>query len=150
MEESLMSLPAVGPSCSTLEKFWKRVAEVTTRHHDPEHGWVGGEEIRMWNEANTQCRHNKVGCDRKPRFVFDMTKDRFFTSYPHFLRIFQDPDTKQVRRLRRHEYKFKPVASTAYSSEDSNGMQDQLEIAYRNMRAIQHIVRRSMHERDSQ
>ncbi|KAJ6464206.1 hypothetical protein C8R47DRAFT_1079753 [Mycena vitilis] len=189
-----MSLPAVGPTGPTLERFWKKVAEVTTRYHDPELGWVGGEDVRRWNDTNTQpcercansrngkkcevdsdhpscraCRRNKVGCDRKPRFVFDMTKDQFFPSYPHFLRIFQDRNNTQLRRLRRHEYRFKPavtrtdvvqlanrtrqpkassVGVATYDAMDIERMARDLEIANRNMRVIYASVRRTMQERE--
>lgn len=57
MNDYAMSLPAVGPAYSTIERFWKKVAEVTTRHHDPQLGWVGGEDIRRWNEENTAVRN---------------------------------------------------------------------------------------------
>ncbi|KAJ7915336.1 hypothetical protein B0H13DRAFT_406385 [Mycena leptocephala] len=127
-----MSTPVVGPADHTLEMFWKRVAEVTMRYHDAQQRWIGGEEVKRWNDANRKpcercanskskkacivdtdhpscrpCRDNKVACDRKPRFVFDMTKDRFFPSYNQFLRVFQDRKPKQISRLRRHEYKFR-------------------------------------------
>ncbi|KAJ7616335.1 hypothetical protein DFH06DRAFT_1145605 [Mycena polygramma] len=133
MDNGVLSLPYVGPSHGTLERFWRRVAEVTTRHHDDHREWVGGEDVRRWNESNKQpcercansknnrecivdeshpscrpCRRNKVGCDRKPRFVFDMTKEQFFPSYSQFMRIYQDGKSEQIRRLRRQEYRYKP------------------------------------------
>jgi hypothetical protein len=54
------------------------------------------------------CRANKVGCDRKPRFVFAMTKDQFFPTYAQFLKVFQDRKATQLKRLRRQEYRFRP------------------------------------------
>ncbi|KAJ7932925.1 hypothetical protein B0H13DRAFT_1856536 [Mycena leptocephala] len=127
------TVSTAGPSLSTIERFWKRVAEVTTRYHDSKHQWTGGEEIRLWNLGNRTacegcemrknkriclvdfdhpscrpCRANKVLCDRKLRFIFDMTKEQFFPSYSQFLRIFKDRQPGQLRRLRRHENRFKP------------------------------------------
>ncbi|KAJ6507325.1 hypothetical protein C8R47DRAFT_1100937 [Mycena vitilis] len=132
--EAQTSVPDVGPSEYTIERFWKRVAEVTTRYHDEHQRWRGGEEIARWNDMNQKpcercanskvkrdcvvdqehpacraCRNNKVSCDRKPKFIFDMTKDVFFPSYLQFLDIYHNRKPGQMRRLRRHEYRFKPV-----------------------------------------
>lgn len=49
------------------------------------------------------CREVKIGCDRKPKFVFDLTKHEFFPSYEQFLVIFQN---KAPGRLRRYS---KPI-----------------------------------------
>ncbi|KAJ7499750.1 hypothetical protein FB451DRAFT_1206417 [Mycena latifolia] len=89
-----MTAPAVGPDEITLDQFWRRVAELTTRYHGDQQKWIGGSEIRKWNAENRlnsracavdedqpscrACRANKIGCDRKPRFIFDMTKRHFF------------------------------------------------------------------------
>jgi hypothetical protein len=54
-----MSLPDVGPSIYTIERFWKRVAEVTTRYHAGRK-WIGGEEIILWNQTNLQVRTHRV------------------------------------------------------------------------------------------
>lgn len=40
------------PSPEVLNRFWKRVAELTSRYHDVEKGWVGVDEVREWNRAN--------------------------------------------------------------------------------------------------
>ncbi|KAJ7626516.1 hypothetical protein DFH06DRAFT_1141827 [Mycena polygramma] len=87
-----MSLPAVGPTGSTLERFWKKVAEVTTRYHDPELGWVGGEDVSRWNDTNTQpcerCANSRNGkkCE-------------------------VDSDHPSCRACRRNKVGFKPVVS---------------------------------------
>ncbi|KAJ7125024.1 hypothetical protein C8R44DRAFT_782076 [Mycena epipterygia] len=118
------STPEAGPN---LDRFWKRVAEVTSRYHDVGKRRIGGEEIREWNRNPTNgkicgkcdssrvkriciidedqpscrpCRLMKVGCDRKPRFVFDMTKDQFFPVYEEFLKVFNN---RVPGRLRRHK-----------------------------------------------
>ncbi|KAJ7027193.1 hypothetical protein C8F04DRAFT_1189856 [Mycena alexandri] len=119
----VLSVPAVYPTEPILDSFWRRVAQLTTRYHDVEHKWIAGDEIRLWNSYNTDpcqkclsskkrkkciidddqpscrtCRDTKLGCDRKPRFVFDMTKDEFFPSYEQFLQIFQNPEKGRLRR----------------------------------------------------
>jgi hypothetical protein len=47
-----MSHPEVGPSDEVLDKFWKRVAELTTRYHDVHNKWIGGPEVQEWNKTN--------------------------------------------------------------------------------------------------
>ncbi|KAJ7767248.1 hypothetical protein B0H16DRAFT_1521470 [Mycena metata] len=123
MPTGYMSVPAVYPTETVLDRFWRRVAQLTTRYHDVEHKWIGGGEIREWNLINQEpcdkcansktqkqciidddqpscrtCRKTKIGCDRKPRFVFDMTRDEFFQSYDQFLAIFQNPEKGRLRR----------------------------------------------------
>ncbi|KAJ6457542.1 hypothetical protein C8R47DRAFT_1081976 [Mycena vitilis] len=193
MDNGVLSLPYVGPSHGTLERFWRRVAEVTTRHHDDRREWVGGEDVRRWNERNKQpcercansktnreciveenhpscrpCRRNKVGCDRKPRFVFDMTKEQFFPSYSQFMRIFQDGKSDQIRRLRRQEYRYKPYKRTVrsrttsqppYSSEtestssfgerDLDRMRIALDTVYSDMRTLRDKIQRTVLEQNS-
>jgi hypothetical protein len=46
------SSPEVGPSVDVMNKFWKRVAELTTRYHDNEGRWVGGREVKEWNNTH--------------------------------------------------------------------------------------------------
>ncbi|KAJ6530102.1 hypothetical protein B0H19DRAFT_1384662, partial [Mycena capillaripes] len=109
-----MSLPAAEPSDEIVDNFWRRVAELTTRYYDIEHKWICGAEIVAWNCANMQpcekcmnsktkrlcvvdddqpscrtCREMKIGCDRKPLFVFEMTKDDSFASYDQFIAVFK-------------------------------------------------------------
>ncbi|KAJ7114868.1 hypothetical protein C8R44DRAFT_740225 [Mycena epipterygia] len=118
-----LTLPVVRPNNVILDRFWRRVAEVTTRYHDSDKKWIGGHEVRQWNELNRTacekcinsknrrmciidedhpscraCRTTKIGCDRKPRFVFDMTKDEFFPSYTQFLAVFQNKEPGRLRR----------------------------------------------------
>ncbi|KAJ7272637.1 hypothetical protein B0H12DRAFT_1091400 [Mycena haematopus] len=50
-----LSLPPAGPSKDTIDRFWRRVAEATTRCHDVESKWIRGDESRLWNEQNRQA-----------------------------------------------------------------------------------------------
>ncbi|KAJ7499740.1 hypothetical protein FB451DRAFT_1206386, partial [Mycena latifolia] len=118
-----MTAPAVGPDEITIDQFWRRMAELTTRYHGDQQKWIGGSEIRKWNAENRlpcnkcansknsracvvdedqpscrACRANKIGCDRKPRFIFDMTKHHFFPSYAQFLAVFQNKEAGRLRR----------------------------------------------------
>ncbi|KAJ7933898.1 hypothetical protein B0H13DRAFT_2500710 [Mycena leptocephala] len=101
-----MSLPDVGPSTYTIERFWKRVAEACDRCKNSKIKRKC--EIDVDHPSCRPCRANKVGCDRKPRFVFEMTKDQFFPTYAQFLKVFQDRKATQLKRLRRQEYRFRP------------------------------------------
>jgi len=128
-EVPVQTVPAVDPKEDILDRFWRRVAQVTTRYHDVEHKWICGDEIRQWNLENRQacekcsnsktrricvvdedqpscrsCRDAKIACDRKPKFVFDMTKDEFFPNYDQFLVVFKN---KEPGRLVRYDYLMK-------------------------------------------
>ncbi|KAJ7165973.1 hypothetical protein C8R46DRAFT_1035284 [Mycena filopes] len=118
-----LSLPSVYPTEEVINRFWRRVAELTTRYHDVQRKWIDGEEIRLWNSQNKDpcskcrnsksgklcildedqpscrtCRQNKVGCDRKRLFVFDMTKSEFFPVYEQFLEVFKNTGAGRFRR----------------------------------------------------
>ncbi|KAJ7620709.1 hypothetical protein DFH06DRAFT_1305949 [Mycena polygramma] len=108
------------------DKFWRKVAKLTTRYHDRERKWIGGSEIREWNRKNKiacqkcvnsravkkcvidedrptcrPCRIAKIGCDRKPQFVYEMTKDEFYVRYADFKAVFDNPEPGRLRRYER-------------------------------------------------
>ncbi|KAJ6452020.1 hypothetical protein C8R47DRAFT_1229579 [Mycena vitilis] len=114
------------PSALFLDKFWRRVAQLTTRYHDVDRKWIGGEEIRKWNTDNRKacqkcatsrtmrvcivdedqpscraCRTAKIGCDRKPQFVYDLTKAEFFSHYGDFLAVFRNREPGRLKRYER-------------------------------------------------
>ncbi|KAJ7119966.1 hypothetical protein C8R43DRAFT_960036 [Mycena crocata] len=104
-----LSVPYVKPDEITLDRFWRRVADLTTRYYDADSKWIGGEEIRRWNNENRtacdKCLKSKtsrvsvkIGCDRKARFVFDLTKGQFFTKYEEFLAVFNNKEPGRLRR----------------------------------------------------
>ncbi|KAF7357885.1 hypothetical protein MVEN_00834700 [Mycena venus] len=120
-----MSLPEVEPHPDVVNRFWKRVAEVTARYHGIEKKWMGGDELREWTQTHTDpckkcvsgkvkrqciidenhpscqtCRSAKIGCDRKPLFVFDMTKNEFFPTYEQFINVFNKRTPGRLRRFR--------------------------------------------------
>ncbi|KAJ7457196.1 hypothetical protein B0H11DRAFT_2063289 [Mycena galericulata] len=111
------------PDESTLDRFWRRVVQLTTRYHDAEKRWTtGGTELRDWNMANRKacdrclksrtrvcvidedqpscrpCRAGKLGCDRKTLFVYDLTKAEYFRSYDQFLAVYQHKDSERMKR----------------------------------------------------
>ncbi|KAJ7502522.1 hypothetical protein B0H11DRAFT_1988910 [Mycena galericulata] len=121
----ILSVPEVVPSPHVVHRFWKKVAELTTRCHDADNQWVGGQEVRAWNTANRQpcsrcshakakriciieehnascktCRSLKIGCDRKTQFIFEMTKDKFFPTYEQFLKVFHKREPGRLKRLK--------------------------------------------------
>ncbi|KAJ6539637.1 hypothetical protein B0H19DRAFT_1179937 [Mycena capillaripes] len=122
-ERPFLSQPVVIPNDVILDKFWRRVAGLTTRYHDRNNIWTGSPEIREWNKTNraacfkcansktsrvciidedqlscTACRSIKIGCDRKPRFVFEMTKEEFFPTFDQFMAIFQNKERGNLQR----------------------------------------------------
>ncbi|KAJ7937039.1 hypothetical protein B0H13DRAFT_195416 [Mycena leptocephala] len=99
-----VSSPEVGPSVDVMNKFWKRVAELTTRYHDNEGRTCIIDEDHPSCRA---CRDIKIGCDRKTQFIFDMTKDEFFPVYDQFMKVFTDRDPAQVKKLKQAENAFR-------------------------------------------
>ncbi|KAJ7662639.1 hypothetical protein DFH06DRAFT_1128851 [Mycena polygramma] len=122
-------------ACADLDvthKFWKRVTELTARYHDPENGWIGSPEVKKWNQiyrtacrkctsfksqrqcvvdednpSCRTCRSAKIGCDRKTQFVFDMTKEDFFSNYDQFTKVYENRDPRHLKRLKQAENSFK-------------------------------------------
>ncbi|KAJ7123309.1 hypothetical protein C8R43DRAFT_1032102 [Mycena crocata] len=131
MRVNFASVPEVKLSATTLDRFWKKVAELTTRHHDVHKRWKGTDELRQWNMDNKKacrkcthsktkcpciididhpscraCRDVKVACSRKAAFVYDMTKEDYFPDFKQFLSVFQDRNPEQLKKLRKHEQKY--------------------------------------------
>ncbi|KAJ7660737.1 hypothetical protein DFH06DRAFT_1129795 [Mycena polygramma] len=138
----VMSVPDIRPNPDVVHKFWKRVAELTTRYHDANNNWVGGSEIRKWNNDNRtacrkcvrsksqrqciidedypscrSCRSAKVGCDRKTQFIFDLTKNEFFPVYDQFIKVYDDKEPGHMRKLKQAENTFR---STTRSKDAAN------------------------------
>lgn len=60
------------------------------------------------------CRDVKIGCDRKPRYVFDLTKDQFFPTYPEFLHVFENREGRsRLRKLKQAENAFRASTHSA-------------------------------------
>ncbi|KAJ7611889.1 hypothetical protein DFH06DRAFT_1485049 [Mycena polygramma] len=138
-----LTVPDTEPTEEILDQFWRRVAELTTRYHDSQRKWICGDEIRMWNSENRKacencvrsknkktcivdedqpscrtCRDYKIGCDRKPLFVFEMTKSSFFASYEQFLKIYR---AKEPGRLRRYKKAPMRLPGPSSSNPDPTG-----------------------------
>ncbi|KAJ7615630.1 hypothetical protein DFH06DRAFT_1343598 [Mycena polygramma] len=136
--------PTVIPTDFLLDSFWRRVSELTTRYHDSDNQWVGGTEIKDWNRTNRSacskcansktkrvcivdedqpscrtCRSIKIGCDRKPLFVYDMTKKDFFPSFDQFMSIFHNKERATLRRYVRAPAGLKRGSAAALSGRQS-------------------------------
>ncbi|KAJ7288054.1 hypothetical protein C8J57DRAFT_1706567 [Mycena rebaudengoi] len=118
------------PSPTTLRKFWKRVAEVTSRYHDDNGQWTGSDEIRKWNATNRQVglksyAHaadvRKTSDRGKDEFLFDMTKDEFFPSRAQFTKIFKLKDPQTIRRCRQAESTFRNSFRSISGSRTDSG-----------------------------
>lgn len=46
------AVPLSDDKAILLDRFWRRVADLTTRYYDTDQRWIGGLEIRQWNKAN--------------------------------------------------------------------------------------------------
>ncbi|KAJ7617675.1 hypothetical protein DFH06DRAFT_1145101 [Mycena polygramma] len=141
-----MSVPNVSPNPEVVNRFWKRVAEVTARYHDADHRLVCSPALRDWIKTNQEpcmkcrnskskrvcildddsascktCREAKIGCDRKTRFLFDVTKDEFFPTLDQFLDAYRSREPGRLRRFNRQDsprvvrkYNPMPVAHRAF------------------------------------
>ncbi|KAJ6594395.1 hypothetical protein B0H19DRAFT_60327 [Mycena capillaripes] len=77
MTEPVLSLPFVIPAEDTLVKFWKRIADLTTRTRSPAgQGWVCSTEVIIWNSRNPQvCEQgDQVRCRRRPGWMPAMSR----------------------------------------------------------------------------
>ncbi|KAJ7271549.1 hypothetical protein C8J57DRAFT_1226134 [Mycena rebaudengoi] len=114
------------PPPEIVTAFWRRVADLTTRTRAKGGKWVGSEEVFQWNAKNMMacdkctfrrnpkqctleddqasclpCRQSKMSCDRKMRFLFDSTRQDFFSSYDLFLQVVDAKDQKQCRTFKK-------------------------------------------------
>ncbi|KAJ7683321.1 hypothetical protein B0H17DRAFT_1074282 [Mycena rosella] len=120
-----MSLPIMDPNSEVVQRFWKRVAEISGMSHDAHKKWVGRDEVKSWNQSNREpcgkciggkvlkvcvieedhpccrnCRDAKIGCNRKLQFVFNMTKVIFFPTYDQFMKVFSYREPGGMRKYR--------------------------------------------------
>ncbi|KAK7005786.1 hypothetical protein R3P38DRAFT_3039590 [Favolaschia claudopus] len=126
VDDGALSTPQLGPAESTIVAFWQKIAFLTTRTRRADGKWIGGEAIRHWNAANTQgcdkctkgriirhctvdeyhpgcktCRLARTACDRKTKFLFEMTRNDFYPTMDLFLQAYnqKQPDTcRSVRQ----------------------------------------------------
>ncbi|KAK7031536.1 hypothetical protein R3P38DRAFT_2701295 [Favolaschia claudopus] len=112
----------------SLEAFWCRVSQLTTRIRNNEGEWVGSDEARQWNHRNKEtctrcqrqrgptwkaclveddqlncspCRDSKMSCDRKTKFIFEYTKDQFFPTMEEFMRVYSKKDHADCKVYRK-------------------------------------------------
>ncbi|KAJ7822235.1 hypothetical protein B0H13DRAFT_2127307 [Mycena leptocephala] len=107
-----MSHPEVGPSDEVLDKFWKRVQEWNKTNRTACSKCINSKTGRQCvidedHPSCRSCRDIKIGCDRKLRFVFDLTKDEYFPDYDKFLSVFQKRDRSKIRKLKQAENTFR-------------------------------------------
>ncbi|KAK7052532.1 hypothetical protein R3P38DRAFT_3344366 [Favolaschia claudopus] len=113
LDDAALSMPQAEPKENTVIAFWQRIASVSTRTRREDGKWIGGEEVRRWNAANTKgcdrctkgkvkrhcvieeyqaacktCRTARTACDRKIKFLFEMTRKDFFPTMDLFLRVY--------------------------------------------------------------
>ncbi|KAJ7044255.1 hypothetical protein C8F04DRAFT_1174696 [Mycena alexandri] len=138
-----MNIVQVTKSDELLKRFWLRVGDLCARSRVA-NGWVGTEELRRWNKENSApcgrclvskdhkvcdvvddhpscltCRNKKQSCDRRARFVFEHTKDEFFSDFEEFLKAFSITPPKEVQEIKRAKSRVRKTAIEALSG--SNG-----------------------------
>ncbi|KAJ7662746.1 hypothetical protein DFH06DRAFT_1128958 [Mycena polygramma] len=126
------------PTDFLLDSFWRRVSDLTTIYHDTDNNRIGGDEMKHWNRTNRSpcskctnskakrvciideghpscraCRKVKIGCDRKPLFVYEMTKTHFFPSFDQFMSVFHNKERGKLRRYVKAPAGLKRVSSLA-------------------------------------
>ncbi|KAK7050336.1 hypothetical protein R3P38DRAFT_2863585 [Favolaschia claudopus] len=112
VDDAALSMPQAEPGENTVIAFWQRIASVSTKTRR-DGKWIGVEELRHWNAANTKgcdrctkgkvirhcvieeyqagcktCRTARIACDRKVKFLFEMTCKDFFPTMDLFLRAY--------------------------------------------------------------
>ncbi|KAF8139531.1 hypothetical protein K438DRAFT_1879729 [Mycena galopus ATCC 62051] len=97
--------PSAAPSIATLEQFWIRITQISSRtRHTASGVWLGSEQVIKWNGENTTpcsnckqrsqqcivdfdqttcrgCRLTRICCDHKMNLLFNSTKDDFFSDF---------------------------------------------------------------------
>ncbi|KAK7048084.1 hypothetical protein R3P38DRAFT_2867267 [Favolaschia claudopus] len=121
-----LSMPQLGPAESTIVAFWQKIAFLTTRTRREDGKWIGGEQVRHWNATNTQgcdkctkgriikqctvdeyqagcktCRLSRTACDRKTKFLFEMTRNDFFPTMDLFLQAYNQKQPATCRSVRK-------------------------------------------------
>ncbi|KAJ7623838.1 hypothetical protein DFH06DRAFT_1230432 [Mycena polygramma] len=144
-----LSEPSAEVDVRTLENFWARVSELTSRYHDVDQKWINGTEIREWNRKNRiacqkctdsktkrecvidedspncrPCRAIKIGCDRKPKFLFDLTKAEFFADWDQFFKVWKEKQGRVVRGKRTKSDKPRPKKSSNSRESSQNQMEE--------------------------
>ncbi|KAJ7284164.1 hypothetical protein C8J57DRAFT_1710412 [Mycena rebaudengoi] len=124
--EQQLSHPPQYPAEETVIAFWRTVAELTTRTRAKDGHWVGSKEVAEWNARNTiacdkchvsrdnrecvveddqpscrPCRNAKMSCDRKLKFLFESTREKFFPSMDLFLEVHNRKNGKQCRSFKK-------------------------------------------------
>ncbi|KAJ7661405.1 hypothetical protein DFH06DRAFT_1129511 [Mycena polygramma] len=114
-----MSLPFVDPSDYVVTMFWRRISQLTTRTHDEQDNWIGVLEMHKQQDKTRciPCRAMKIGCDRKTRFLFDMTKDTYFSTFDQFMKVFRNKPTASQRRPRKSSAKLRRLEDNKQNNE---------------------------------
>ncbi|KAJ7039400.1 hypothetical protein C8F04DRAFT_1255105 [Mycena alexandri] len=132
-----MSIEQVQEPNDILSRFWLRVGDLCARSRGA-NGWVGTEELRRWNQNNTEpcgrcltskdkttcdiaddhpscltCRTKKLSCDRRARFVFEHTRDEFFADFQDFKVAFSVDPPKDIKAINRTKSKNRRLALEA-------------------------------------
>ncbi|KAJ7760743.1 hypothetical protein DFH07DRAFT_816590 [Mycena maculata] len=150
-----------------VNRFWKRVAELTSRYHNVEHEWIGTAEVREWNKVNPPpcskcrnsrtsrtctieeghlgcipCREAKIACDRKATFIFDMTKDHFFPTYDEFICVYEKRQRGQMRKFKQAENTFRSSAKSKDALNTARGRKTLLKEVYDPVLALEDSQKR--------
>ncbi|KAJ7152414.1 hypothetical protein C8R46DRAFT_1228747 [Mycena filopes] len=96
-----LSHPRARPRSVCLERFWGKITSVSTRYHDGDNNWTGCVEIRTWNNANRGACDRCTNSKTNRLFLFDMTKDEYFSSYDEFMRVYQIRDEARKRGIKK-------------------------------------------------
>ncbi|KAJ7753765.1 hypothetical protein B0H16DRAFT_1722964 [Mycena metata] len=131
-----------------MRRFWFRVGDLCARSRISS-GWVGTEELRKWNKENCSpcgkcllskvhkvcdimddhpscltCRNKKIRCDRRARFVYEHTKDEFFSDFEEFMIAFNRAPPKDVREIKKHKSRTRKMAMEALNGSNNGSCSD--------------------------
>ncbi|KAJ7463976.1 hypothetical protein FB451DRAFT_1264353 [Mycena latifolia] len=129
----------------TVDGFWKRVAQLTARTQFKQER-IASTELRDWNTRHlmpcNNCLHSKkkhicsvdwdhfscrtcrtlrINCDRKAQFIFDATKEHFFSSFDQFIAVYMCKQPGKMRNAKMTENR-KRKRNMSSHAETSKGM----------------------------
>ncbi|KAK6992855.1 hypothetical protein R3P38DRAFT_3080286 [Favolaschia claudopus] len=148
IDDAALSMPQAEPGENTVIAFWQRIASVSTRTRR-DGKWIGVEELRHWNAANTKgcdrctkgkvirhcvieeyqaacktCRTARTACDRKVKFLFEMTRKDFFPTMDLFLRAYNKKGPNACRSVQAANKRLRGTLSYCTSGRRHLGSND--------------------------
>ncbi|KAJ7715112.1 hypothetical protein B0H16DRAFT_1477635 [Mycena metata] len=103
-----MSIEQEEQANDILKRFWIRVGELCSSGRDPVVCDIADD-----HPSCLTCRTKKLGCDRRARFLFEHTKDEFFSNFEDFKSAIASVPSQDVKLANRTNTKNRRTAFKA-------------------------------------